>query len=47
MGTNDKFTQQGLTILNGDECPQKACLRTLYLRAIIGANNKTSVMRGE
>ena len=45
--TNDKLAQQGLPIFNGNEIPQKACLGDLYLRAIIGTNNKSGIVWGE
>jgi hypothetical protein len=45
--TNDKLAQQGLEVVNGDKIPQQACLDTLYLRAVIGTNNKTGIMWGE
>jgi hypothetical protein len=47
MGTNDKLAQQGLAIVSGDKIPQQARLDTLYLRAVIGTNNKPSIMWGE
>jgi hypothetical protein len=42
--TNYKLAQQGLPIVNGNKIPQETRLGDLYLRAIIGANNKSGVV---
>lgn len=47
METNDKLAQQSLEIVNGDKIPQQARLDTLYLRAVIGTNNKPGIMWSE
>jgi hypothetical protein len=47
MGTNDKLAQQGLAIVNSDKTSQQARLDTLYLRAVVGANDKAGMMWGE
>jgi hypothetical protein len=45
--TDHKFTQQRLAVVNGDEIPQEAHLCALHLRAVIGTNNETGIVRGE
>jgi hypothetical protein len=42
--TNDKLAEQGLPIVNGNEIPQETRLGDLYLRGIIGANDKSGIV---